>query len=313
MNDVRDRMLGEVLAGLSALPKTLPPKFFYDLLGSKLFEAITYMPEYYPTDCELEILRGYAHEMAEALGPQVVLVELGSGQSTKVPILLEALEDVHAYVPVDIDAGTLAEAAERLRKQFPGLDVVPVAADFTHPWALPAMPDGRHTVVFYPGSTIGNLDPQHAQAFLEGVGARLAPGARLLIGFDLEKDPAVLEAAYDDAAGVTAAFNRNMLAHLNRVLGTDFDPRQFGHRAFFHSALHRIEMHLVSEVDQTVMVGTTPVHFEQGESVHTESSYKYTRARFRELAEAAGYEEQRWWTDARGWFGVALFAWRGVV
>jgi dimethylhistidine N-methyltransferase len=246
MTDAAHPMMAEVLAGLTASPKALNPKFFYDALGSKLFEAITYTPEYYPTDCEVEILHTRAHEIADALGPDVTLVELGSGQSTKVPILLDALRAVHAYVPVDIDAGTLDEAARRLRTAFPDLTVIPVAADFTQPWDLPPLPHDGAPVVFYPGSTIGNLDPSAAQAFLTALGAQLPPRARLLIGVDLEKDPAVLEAAYDDAPGVTAAFNRNMLAHLNRALGADFDPRQFDHRAFYDADAHRIEMHLVS-------------------------------------------------------------------
>ena len=305
MNDARARTVDEVVLGLTASPKQLSPKFFYDALGSKLFEAITYLPEYYPTGCELEILTGSAREIADELGRDVVLVELGSGQSTKVPILLEAMEAVHAYVPVDIDGDTLQEASKRLRAQFPGLDVHPIAADFTRPWDLPPFTDG-HTVVFYPGSTIGNLDPEHAEVFLRGVAGRLRPGARLLLGVDLEKDPDVLEAAYDDAAGVTAAFNRNMLAHLNRLVGSDFDPRRFAHRAFWNAEAHRIEMHLVSEGEQVVHVGGKAIAFADGETIHTESSYKYTRERMVNLAASAGFSTTHWWTDSRQYFGVAL-------
>lgn len=307
MSESVARMRDEVARGLAAPHKTLSPKFFYDALGSKLFEAITYTDAYYPTRCEMQILTAHGADIARAIGPAVALVELGSGQSTKVPLLLSHLPDVRAYVPVDIDAATLTEAARRLRRQFPGLTVVPVAADLSGPWALPDLPEHARTVVFYPGSTLGNLDPAHATAFLDDLGRRLAPGDGLVLGIDLEKDPAVLEAAYDDPAGVTAAFNRNMLVHLNRVVGTDFAPRRFAHEAFWNADAHRIEMHLRSLGPQVVHLGPHAFAFDDGETLHTERSYKYTRERVDALTAHAGFARQAWWTDPQGWFGVGAY------
>jgi dimethylhistidine N-methyltransferase len=218
---------------------------------------------------------------------------------------------VRAYVPVDIDADTLRMAAARLRRQFRGLEVVPVAADFTQPWELPPMPADSHTVVFYPGSTIGNLDPADAEVFLTGLGRWLKREDGLLIGYDLEKDRAVLERAYDDPSGVTAAFNKNMLVHLNTLVGADFEPRRFEHVAFWNAERHRIEMHLRSVGDQVVHVDGRAFRFEDGDTIHTESSYKYTRERFNALARRAGFAEHTFWTDAKGWFAVALLRWRG--
>lgn len=308
MNDASPDILAEVLEGLGDEPPRLPAKLFYDALGSKLFEAITLTPEYYPTRCELEILAARAETIAAALGPDVWLIEPGAGVSEKVPLLLERMTDVRGYVPVDIDGDTLSRAARRLRRAFPGLDVHPVVADFTRPFELPALPGGRR-VVFYPGSTIGNLVPDEALGFLRGLTRWLHDGDGLLVGFDLEKDGAVLERAYDDAAGVTAAFNRNMLAHVRRRTGADVDPRAFDHVAFWNPEEHRVEMHLRSNRDQAIEVGDARFPFPAGRTIHTENSYKYSRERFVALAAGAGFSEEAFWTDDRGWFGVALFRW----
>jgi dimethylhistidine N-methyltransferase len=307
VNDRRDRVRDEVVAGLTDAPKHLPPKLFYDELGSKLFDAITALPEYYLTSCELAILRERAPEIAEAVGPGVLLVELGSGTSSKVPLLLDALLEVRAYVPVDIDGATLGAASERLRKAYPDLEVHPVAADFTAPWTLPELARGGRTVVFYPGSTLGNFTPDEVDRFLRGLAAWLRAGDDLLVGVDLEKDPAVLLAAYDDPIGLTAAFDKNLLARLDRELGADFDLSRFAHEARWNAAEHRIEMHLRSVGAQEVHVDGQLVRFADGETVHTESSTKWTRERLAGVMQAVGFEEHRWWTDDRGWFGVGLY------
>lgn len=310
MNTPRD-VVREVLAGLTADVPHVSPKYFYDALGSTLFDAITQTDAYYPTDCEREILAGSAAEIAAELGPGIALVELGAGVCAKVPYLLDVLQDVALYAPVDIDGATIGKAAVRLRGRYPGLEVTPVVADFTHPWSLPELPHDVPVVVFYPGSTIGNFDPGHAEAFLTSLGAKLDPGDRLLLGVDLEKDVGVLEAAYDDPAGVTAAFNRNLLAHLNRLVGADFDPRAWAHVARYDADAHRIEMYLEAQGDQVVTVGDQTLRFVDGSRLHTENSYKFTRSRLAEMAVRAGWTEDRWWTDSRGWFGMGLYRWGG--
>ena len=302
-----DAELATVLSGLTAARPWVSPKWFYDALGSKLFEAITLLPEYYPTRCELEILSARAPEIARVLGPGVVLVELGSGVSAKVPLLLEAMEDVAAYVPVEFDGDTLALAARRLGRAFPGLKVEPIAADFTQVEALPAFPTGERTVVFYPGSTIGNLTPDDAQAFLSALARRLAVGDGLLLGFDLDKDSRVLEAAYTDPVGVTAAFNKNLLGHLNRRFGADFDPTAWTHEARYLPDPGRIEMHLRAASPQRVTLGGAELRFAEGTSIHTESSFKHDRAGMAALAASAGFVERACWTNAAGWFAVAWY------
>jgi dimethylhistidine N-methyltransferase len=296
----------EVLDGLLAPRKRLPCKYFYDEEGSALFDRICDLPEYYLTRTEMGIMRGHAGEIARRIGPGCQLVELGSGSSVKTRLLLDALPDVAAYVPVDISGEHLRRSAARLAAAYPNVEVLPVCADYTREFAIPA-PSARPAharVAYFPGSTVGNFEPAEARAFLQRVAALVGPGGGLLIGFDLKKDPALLHAAYNDAAGVTAAFNLNLLARLNRELGADFDVGQFRHYAFYQPGAGRIEMHLVSERAQLVRVNGDRIPIGRGESIHTECSYKYTPAEFDRLARAAGFEPAGRWTDPREWFCV---------
>jgi dimethylhistidine N-methyltransferase len=305
-----------VLAGLGASPKVLPASLLYDAAGAALFTAITRLDAYYPTRTELAILDACAGELAALVGPGAVLLEYGSGEATKVERLLDAL-DAHgdarrpaAYVPIDVSAEQLHGEAERLRARRPGLRVAPVVADYTQPFELPPLPPlpagaaGGRRVAFFPGSTIGNLHPPEAIAFLRTVAATCGPDGALILGVDLKKDPAVLHAAYNDPQGVTAAFNRNLLVRLNRELGATFDPARFAHHACYAPLAGRIEMHLVSDGAQTVAVAGTRVPFADGESIWTESSYKYAPAELEALAGAGGFTVRRVWTDARRWFAV---------
>src|SRR6266567_3607819 len=244
----------DVIAGLTARPKRLPPKYFYDETGAQLFEQITALPEYYLTRCELEILRERAREIARFFPAPSALVEFGSGSSKKVRILLEAAPTIAAYVPVDISSEMLIQEAEDLRRDYPRLAVLPVEADFTKPFALPAAAASMAHVGFFPGSTIGNFEPHEACSFLRHAGRMLGRGAALIIGVDLVKDAKILNAAYNDAAGLTAKFNLNLLGRINRELNGDFELENFGHRAFYNRERHRIEMHLASKKRQKVSV-----------------------------------------------------------
>jgi dimethylhistidine N-methyltransferase len=290
----------DVIAGLTARPKRLPPKYFYDATGARLFEDITALPEYYPTRCELEILREHAPDIARFFPAGSALVEFGSGSSKKVRILLAAAPTIAAYVPVDISSQMLVQEADELRRDYPHLAVLPVEADFTQPFALPAaVADMPHTG-FFPGSTIGNFEPHEACAFLRHAGRMLGHGASLIIGVDLVKDPNVLNAAYDDAAGVTAKFNINLLARINRELDGNFDLTTFSHHAFYNSERHRIEMHLASNKRQRVRVAGRMIDFRAGETIHTENSYKYSLESFTALARGSGWTPVSVWTDASG-------------
>ena len=293
----------DVLVGLGAQPKTLPAKYFYDDHGSSLFEQITRLPEYYPTRTEVGILEARAGEIAALVPPGAALIELGSGSTAKARILLRR-RAFAAYVPVDISAGFLKREAEQLKRDLPWLLIVPVGADFTKPFELPAAVRARARVGFFPGSTIGNFDPDAAAQFLRHAARLLGSGAHLVVGVDLVKDRAVLDAAYNDAAGVTAAFNLNLLRRMNRELGADFDLERFRHRAFYNSQAHRIEMHLESRAAQQVHLRGHTVAFGRGETIHTESSYKYTIASFQALAESAGWCPVEVWTDAQKYFSV---------
>jgi dimethylhistidine N-methyltransferase len=295
----------EVLAGLSRPRKELPCKYFYDARGSALFERICEQPEYYLTRTELAITRRHAADLAAALGPRCLLVEFGSGSSVKTPLLLERLPDPAGYVPVDISREHLLASAAALAARFPGLEVLPVWADFTTPFTLPAPrhPAARRAV-YFPGSTIGNFGPDEAVRLLAGIAALGGPGGGLVIGVDLRKPAAAVEPAYNDAAGVTAAFNLNLLARINRELGADFDLDAFEHRAFFDEDHSRIEMHLVSRRPQAVHLGRATVRFAPGEGIRTEYSYKYSREAFARLAHAAGLAVRRVWTDDTGLFSV---------
>ena len=295
----------EVLKGLRQQPKSLSPKFFYDERGSQLFEQITELPEYYLTRTELSIMRENIHEIVSLAGPQASLIEFGSGSSMKTRILLEHLDRVAAYVPVDISRDHLTAAAEALEADFPHIEVLPLAVDFTRPFDLP-QPEVTplRNIVYFPGSTIGNFLPSAAQALLEVMYQEAREDGALLIGVDLKKDPAVLERAYNDRAGVTAEFNLNMLRRLNKELAADFDPRQFRHLAVYRESPGRIEMHLVSTSAQTVTVAGEQFQFEEGESVRTECSHKYTLEEFAGMAERAGFAVDRVWTDRERLFSV---------
>lgn len=296
--------LADVWDGLAANPKALPAKYFYDAAGSELFEQITVLPEYYPTRTELRILDERGPAIAALLPEGAALVEFGSGSTAKLRRLLRHLPGLAAYVPVDVSGEFLTEQAETLRSDFPDLTVEPVVADFTRPFGLPEGVKDRALAGFFPGSTIGNFEPGEAGRLLDVFGRILGPGAVLVLGVDLVKDREVLEAAYDDAAGVTAAFNLNLLHRINRELDGEIDPSRFTHRAIFNADASRIEMHLVSRRAQTIRVAGRSFAFAEGESIHTENSYKYTLDSFRALAARAGWTSAEAWTDRDGLFSV---------
>jgi L-histidine Nalpha-methyltransferase len=294
----------DVLRGLRATPKTLPPKLFYDAAGAELFERITTLPEYYLTRAELEILQRRTGEIAELTGPGAVLVEYGSGAGVKVRLLLDALDEPAAYIPVDISAVQLARVAEEIRVEYSHVPVHPVCADYTRPLDIPALHPRRRRLAFFPGSTIGNFHPTEAAAFLHRIRNTLGHDGALVLGVDRVKDAAILNAAYNDAEGVTEAFNLNMLRRLNRELGADFDLTRFAHRAFFNERAARVEMHLESLVRQTVTVAGETFTFEQGETIWTESSYKYDEVALETLVTSAAFTATRLWTDSAGHFWV---------
>jgi len=293
----------DVIAGLSLPQKALPPKYFYDARGSRLFEAICRLKEYYPTRSEFALMRGRIGEIARFARQGSALIEYGSGDSRKSHLLIEALRP-SAYAPVDISADALQQASARLRRRFPWLEIRAVHGDFTQPLKVPMAPSRGRRVVYFPGSTIGNLTPEEAHAFLRMTRGQVGPGGAMLVGVDLKKDANVLHAAYNDAKGVTAAFNLNLLARINRELGADFRLRRFRHYAFYNPARGRIEMHLVSLARQTVNVGNYRFAFVEGESIHTENSYKYSIEGFRALARSAGFTGKKVWLDPRGLFSL---------
>jgi len=299
------RFRSDVLAGLSGPRKTLPCKYLYDELGSALFERICELDEYYPTRTELAILETHVGEMTERLGPRCLLVEYGSGSSRKTRLLLDRLREPAAYVPIDISREALAASAHALASAYPQLEVLPVCADYTEPLEVPR-PRRRvlRRGVFFPGSTIGNFTPPEAQRFLGRMARVAGPAGGILLGVDLHKERAVLEAAYDDAQGVTAAFNKNLLTRINHELGADFDVARFRHLARWNAGAGRIEMHLVSEAEQSVRLGECRIRFAAGETIHTENSYKYELGHFAALAAQAGLAVRRVWTDADALFSV---------
>jgi dimethylhistidine N-methyltransferase len=293
-----------LLDGLFRIPKRIPAKFFYDAVGSELFEKITTLPEYYPTRTELGILGDNAAEIAALIGPDVELVEFGAGSLRKVRILLDVLHNARAYLPIDISGDYLMDVAAVLKDDYRDLRVRPVVGDFTRAIALGPLTQGaRARAGFFPGSTIGNFTRPEAAAFLRQAKQTLNGGG-LLIGVDLVKDPAVLHAAYNDAAGVTAAFNRNLLVRANREAGADFDVDAFVHYAAYNPLAQRIEMYLISMAEQRVRIAGETAMFAQGEAIHTEDSHKYTLDGFRALAAEAGYVPRRVWTDAAELFSV---------
>jgi dimethylhistidine N-methyltransferase len=298
-------MLGEVLAGLAQPQKTLPPKYFYDARGCELFEAICKLPEYYPTRTELAIMRLHASAMADLLGPDSALIEIGCGNSEKTRLLLEASRPA-LFVAIDIAREQLEASCHALARTFQKMVVVALRADFTQPVALPVAELGQagRRVLYFPGSTIGNFTPAEARAFLARWAPSLGAGGGALIGVDLKKDQALLDAAYNDARGVTAEFNLNLLRHINRVLGADFNPAAFRHHAFYRAGHGRIEMHLVSLRAQRVTISGHGFELREGETIHTENSCKYGVAEFQELSRAAGFEPVQCWTDSANLFAV---------
>ena len=300
-----DDLAADLLAGFSREQKMIPPKYFYDAEGSRLFDAITELPEYYPTRTEMAMLHEYADEIADKAGTGHLLVEPGSGSCSKARILFEGLQPC-AYVPMDISRDHLRLAAQEVAVEFPWLEVHAACTDFTRLMTLPPnSPEGRR-LAFFPGSSIGNFDPDDAVGFLGMIAELVGPGGQLLIGVDLKKDSAVLEAAYDDTQGVTAAFNLNLLARINRELGADFDLAQWQHRAVYNEAKGRVEMHLVSRMVQQVNLLGRVFHFAEGDTIHTENSYKYSVAEFRGLASQAGFTTDTVWVDSHNLFSLHL-------
>jgi L-histidine Nalpha-methyltransferase len=298
----------DVLAGLSASPKRLPPKYFYDATGSQLFERITELPEYYPTRSEIGILRKHARDIAILIPQGAALVEFGSGSSRKARILLRALRPLAAYVPVDICGEMIEQEAAELRPDFPGLKVLPVTADITQNFPLPEPAQAAPLRVgFFPGSTIGNFEPHEAAAFLRNAARILGANATLIVGADLIKDAEVLNAAYNDAAGVTAKFNLNLLTRINRELRGTFKLDTFAHHAFYNRERSRIEMHLASLKRQKVKVAGETIDFRTGETIHTENSYKYSVESLGALARGAGWRQTGVWTDERQYFSLQAF------
>ncbi len=294
----------DVVAGLTDRPKHLSPKYFYDERGSELFEEIKALPEYYPTRTEIAILRDNAAAIARHCPDNAALIEFGTGSMAKARLILEAAANLTGYVPVDISAAFLAREAEQLRHDLPNLKILPVAADFTQAFDLPAGMRGCPRVGFFPGSTIGNFEPHEAARFLHHAAQLLGPDASLIIGVDLVKDVEVLRAAYNDSAGVTAEFNLNILHRINRELGADIDVGTFRHCAFYNRDRHRIEMHLASRISQKLRVCGHAIEFRRGETVHTESSYKYTPDSFQCLVAGAGWRAAETWLDANRYFSV---------
>lgn len=300
-----DTFREDVIAGLSLPEKALSPKYFYDAEGSRLFEAICRLKEYYPTRCELALTSAHLEDIARFAREGCQLIEYGSGESLKTRLLIRRLRP-SAYVPVDISESALQAAAKRLARAFPWLNILGVAGDFMQPLKLPVYRarSVERLVIYFPGSTIGNLTPDEAHAFLRMSRGQIGRRGAMLVGVDLKKDANVLHAAYNDSKRVTAAFNLNLLARINRELRADFDLEQFAHYAFYNVALGRIEMHLVSLAKQTVNVGRHRFRFDVGESIHTENSCKYSTDEFSALALAAGFRTDRVWKDARGYFAL---------
>jgi dimethylhistidine N-methyltransferase len=297
--------LDEIVAGLSRPEKMISPKYFYDERGSQLFDSITRLPEYYPTETELGIMRDNIGEIVSLVGKQASLIEFGSGSSLKTRILLEHLDELAAYVTVDISEDHLLDSARQLRKEFPDLDVIPLVADFTQAFELPSpaiMP--LRNVVYFPGSTIGNFTHDAAHELLRVMHQEAGEGGALLIGVDLQKDPDIIWRAYNDSAGVTAEFNLNMLRHLNREFDADFDLDAWEHNAEYNEDEGRIEIRLISDKDQEVRVGDRSFSIDQDEAILTEYSHKYTLEGFAGMAAAAGFRVEHVWMDAERLFSV---------
>ncbi len=304
----KSSFLMETIAGLSRLPRTLPCKFFYDERGAQLFQKICELPEYYITRTELQILRLHSAEMAAALGEKVELIGLGTGAGTKTRILLEELHDPAVYIPIDISNEQLQKSTARFRQMFPGLEILPIAADYLEPFELPLPRKlSSRSIVYFPGSTIGNFEPDAATEFLRRLVDLCGEDGGLLIGVDLQKDRRIIEAAYNDSHGITAEFNLNLLVRANRELGADFDLNAWRHRAIYNSSKGRIEMYLISECDQQVHVEDREFDFRASERILTEYSYKYTPQGFAALAHNARFLFEKLWADDARLFGVFYF------
>ncbi len=297
-------MLEEVLEGLlSNDQKTLPSKYFYDKKGSELFDAITELEEYYPTRTERRLLEENVKEIEQFLGEQILLIEPGSGSSSKTKILLEHMDNICCYIPMDISGDYLNKVAKQLREEFPKIKIQPLAADYTKPFELPEISPDARKVVFYPGSTIGNFKMEKVEQFLKVIHDIIGKDGALLIGADLIKDQSVLEAAYNDSKEITADFNKNILTHLNREIGSDFDPEKFSHKATWNDNKNRIEMHLFAEEDHSVTIGDKEIRFKEGESIHTENSHKYSLESFQKMV-ADWFEVKKVWTDEKDYFSL---------
>ncbi len=307
LHPTADDLRADVIVGLSNSPRNIPPKYFYDQNGSRLFDEITNTEEYYPTRTETQILKQYAKKIAEHIGTGSLLVEPGGGSCAKVRLLLEGLRPC-AYVPMDISKDHLWIAAEQTAAEFPWLEVHAACTDFTQTMALPDnMPSGTR-VAFFPGSSIGNFDPEGAIAFLSTVAAMVQKGGYLLIGVDVKKDEDVLHRAYNDVSGITARFNLNLLKRINRELAANFELSAWRHRAFYNAELGRIEMHLRSTIQQVVQIDDHEFFFDRDETIHTENSYKYDVDEFQEVAKRAGFVPEQVWMDKNKLFSVHLFS-----
>lgn len=302
-------MLKEVLVGLSKSQKAIPPKFLYDKKGSEIFEKICELPEYYPTRAETEILQKNAKEMASIIGENALVIEPGSGSGEKVKYLLRDLKSPAGYVPIEISKDILLRMTEEFGDEFPQLRVLPVCADFSQDIELPVSIDSQsgRKIIFFPGSTIGNLSPDEAIQFLRKFSLMMEPNGGLLIGVDLKKDKETFQLAYDDPQGVTADFNLNLLERLNREVDASFETRNFRHQAFYNEELGRVEMHLKSLIPQLVRVNQTVFRFREGETIHTENSYKYSVEEFCELCAKAKLKIKQYWKDSKNLFCVYYF------
>ena len=303
MTDAQKLMLDEVLEGLSKTQKTLPSKYFYDEYGSQLFDEITRVEEYYPTRTEKQILEQNIDEIVDTLGTKVLLIEPGSGNSYKTRLLLDNLKKIAGYIPMDISEEFLYKAADELQDDYPKIAIVPIQVDYTQPFELPDFPSYCRKIVFFPGSTIGNFEAETAKRFFEVIKDILGERGGFLIGVDLKKDIQVLEAAYNDSKEVTAAFNLNILKHINDQIGTEFDASKFRHQAIFNEEKSRIEMHLFALEAHSVVIHGKQFSFEEGESIHTENSHKYTLEAFRELV-SPWFEVEKVWMDENQYFSL---------
>ncbi len=301
--EVRESMLEEVLDGLSQPNKSIPSKFFYDERGSELFEEITELEEYYPTRTERTILTENVSEIGSYLGEDVLLIEPGSGSSDKTRILLDRLNNITGYIPIDISGDYIFNVAENLRKHYPEIEICPLQADYTHTLKLPEVKSDGRKVVFYPGSTIGNFKRDTVDRFLEVVAEMVGQQGAFLIGVDLIKEVSVLEAAYNDSKGVTATFNKNILNHINKALNSSFDLDKFEHKAIWNDDDGRIEMYLVCKEEHEVQINGTTISFKKGEHIHTENSHKYTLAQFEKIV-APWFEVRKVWMDENQWFSL---------